>query len=77
MATKDEKGRILDEYAKTTGMHRKSAIRLLNRSVTGQVPKRRGRKAEIWVGGRRGAEISVGGVRPSMPLSGCALSSRR
>ena len=40
-----EKGRILDEFCATTGMHRKAAIRLLNR--TGRPSgERRGRPAE-------------------------------
>jgi len=30
-ATKEEKGRILDEFTKTSGLHRKASIRLLNR----------------------------------------------
>lgn len=37
-----EKGRILDEFCATTGMHRKAAIRLLNRKV-GPAVTRRGR----------------------------------
>ena len=39
-AGRKEKGRILDEFCETTGMHRKAAIRLLNQR-TG--PKKRGR----------------------------------
>lgn len=31
LANREEKKRILDEFCGTTGMHRKSAIRLLNR----------------------------------------------
>ncbi len=37
-----EKGRILDEFCATTGMHRKAAIRLLNRKA-GPAVTRRGR----------------------------------
>lgn len=37
-----EKGRILDEFCETTGMHRKAAIRLLNRSGSAP-PVRSGR----------------------------------
>ena len=44
IATKEEKGKILDEFAKTTGLHRKSVIRLLNRPVRRGLTKRRGRK---------------------------------
>lgn len=46
-----EKGRILDEFCATTGMHRKAAIRLLNRKV-GPERSRRGRPR------RYGAEVS-------------------
>lgn len=44
-AGRAEKGRILDEFCATTGMHRKAAIRLLNRtgSPSGE---RRGRPAQ-------------------------------
>lgn len=41
-ATKDEKGRILDEYCRTTGCHRKAAIRLLRRGPLRRA-RRRGR----------------------------------
>ena len=45
-ASKEEKGKILDEFTKVTGIHRKAAIRLLNRVVRHSNPKRRGRKRE-------------------------------
>jgi hypothetical protein len=35
-ARKKEKGRILDEFCQTTGLHRKAAIRLLRTSPPGQ-----------------------------------------
>jgi len=41
---KEEKGRILSEFAKATGMHRKSAIRLLHGPMGGGIGRRRGRK---------------------------------
>lgn len=41
-ATREEKGKMLDEFTKVTGLHRKAAIRLLHRHQTG-VCKRRGR----------------------------------
>jgi hypothetical protein len=41
-ATKAEKGRMLDEFIKVTGLHRKAAIRLLRERAVG-VRKRRGR----------------------------------
>ncbi len=45
--SREEKGIILDEFTKTTGMHRKAAIRLLNRPTTrGMAIKRRGRPRE-------------------------------
>jgi hypothetical protein len=41
-SSREEKGRILDEFTKVTGLHRKAAIRLLNRRKSG-TSKRRGR----------------------------------
>lgn len=45
-ASKEEKGKILDEFTKVTGLHRKAAIRLLNRINHPRVEKRRGRPPE-------------------------------
>ena len=45
-AGKKEKGRILDEFVKVTGYHRKAAVRLLRRSRTRQGATRRGRPAK-------------------------------
>lgn len=42
LAGRVEKGRLLDEFCATTGMHRKAAIRLLNRKA-GPVASKRGR----------------------------------
>ncbi|MBI2829940.1 MAG: transposase [Chloroflexi bacterium] len=42
--SKLEKGRILNEFIQVTGMHRKAAIRLLNRGTQSGTLKRRGRK---------------------------------
>lgn len=43
-ASKPEKGKILDEFIQVTGMHRKAAIRLLNKTSRTVMLKRRGRK---------------------------------
>ncbi|MBM3120028.1 MAG: transposase family protein [Chloroflexi bacterium] len=43
-ATKEEKGKILDEFTQVTGFHRKAAIRLLNRVKRLTSARRRGRK---------------------------------
>jgi hypothetical protein len=51
-----EKGRILDEFCLTTGMHRKAAIRLLNRKV-GPRERRKGRPR------RYGAEVGAAVVK--------------
>lgn len=50
-AGKEEKGKILDEFTKVTRIHRKAAIRLLNRVLPHSTRKRRGRKREY------GAEV--------------------
>jgi hypothetical protein len=42
-ATRQEKGRILDEYCRTTGCHRKAAIRRLGGSGAGRSGRRPGR----------------------------------
>ncbi len=43
-ATKKEKGRVLDEFCPTTGLHRKTAIKLLSgRGRPGPVPRKKGR----------------------------------
>jgi len=43
-ASKEEKGKMLDEFIRVTGFHRKAAIRLLNRVSRPTLGKRRGRK---------------------------------
>ena len=43
-ASKEEKSKMLDEFIKNTGFHRKAAIRLLNRASRLTSGKRRGRK---------------------------------
>jgi hypothetical protein len=45
-ATKAGKGALLDEFIQVTGLHRKSAIRLLNSRTEYEGKKRRGRKKE-------------------------------
>ena len=45
-ASKKEKGKILDEFTRVAGYHRKAAIRLLRRSSQSMVNKRRGRPQE-------------------------------
>ena len=42
-ASKEEKGKMLDEFTKVTGLHRKAAIRLLHRLGRAGVSKRPGR----------------------------------
>jgi len=42
-ASREEKGRILDEFTRVTGLHRKAAIRLLNRVFASSGQGRRGR----------------------------------
>jgi hypothetical protein len=44
-ASKEEKGKMLDEFTQVTGLHRKAAIRLLNRPSQPGAGKRRGRPA--------------------------------
>ena len=46
LASKKEKGRILDEFTKVTGYHRKATIRLLHRVSEPSANKKRGRPRE-------------------------------
>ena len=43
-ATKEEKGKILDEFTQVIGCHRKAAIRLLHRKGSPRQTRRRGRR---------------------------------
>jgi hypothetical protein len=47
---KEEKGKILDEFTKVTGLHRKAAIRQLNNVLKLTLQKRRGRKRQYNAG---------------------------
>ncbi|MCJ7828301.1 MAG: transposase family protein [Dehalococcoidia bacterium] len=49
-ASKEEKGKMLDEFTKVTGLHRKAAIRLLHRSGQSRAGKRRGRPRKYGTG---------------------------
>lgn len=49
-ATKEEKGEMLDEFTQVTGLHRKAAIRLLNRLSQSRAGKRRGRPRKYDTG---------------------------
>ena len=48
--TRKDKGRILDEFTRVTGYHRKAAIRLLSRDHRENVKSRRGRAKEYGAG---------------------------
>ena len=49
-ASKEEKGKMLDEFTKVTGLHRKAAIRLLHRPGRAGVSKRLGRPCRYGTG---------------------------
>lgn len=51
-ASKEEKGRVLDEFCAVTGYHRKAAVRLLSRAAR-DVGRRRGRRRQY------GREVAV------------------
>ena len=48
-ASKPEKGKILDEFTKVTGCHRKAAIRLLHRFNQPKTNKKRGRPRQYGI----------------------------
>ncbi len=49
-ASKEEKGKMLDEFTKVTGLHRKAAIRLLRRLGQPRTSQRRGRLRQYGSG---------------------------
>jgi hypothetical protein len=49
-ASRKGKGKMLDEFTQVTGLHRKAAIRLLNRQGQPVASKRRGRKRKYGTG---------------------------
>ena len=49
-ASKEEKGKILDEFTRVTELHRKAAIRLLNHVIKPSDKKRRGRRRKYDAG---------------------------
>ena len=77
-ARKKEKGRILDEFCQTTGMHRKAATRLLGRSRRlAAVPRKRGRPprygpevkealVKVWEAGDRMCGKLLAAVLPAL-----------
>jgi hypothetical protein len=65
---KRSKAKILDEFVQATGLHRKSAIRLLNRGE-GKAPKRRGRPRLY------GADV-VAALKVTWEASDCLCSRR-
>jgi len=48
-ASRKDKGKMLDEFTQVTGLHRKAAIRMLNRSSRSRVSKRGGRPRKYGV----------------------------
>jgi len=77
-AGKREKGRILDEFCQTTGLHRKAAIRLLGRGRgLAEAPKKKGRPrrygpevteplVKVWEAGDRMCGKLLVGVLPAL-----------
>ena len=49
-ASREEKGKMLDEFTQVTGLHRKAAIRLLNRLSRPETGKRSGRPSKYGIG---------------------------
>lgn len=64
-----EKGRILDEFTKVTGYHRKAVIRLLHRDSQPETNKRRGRP-------RQYRAIVVGALRVAWEATNRLCSKR-
>ena len=56
-ASKEEKGKMLDEFTQVTGLHRKAAIRLLHRLGQPRTGKRRGRPRKYGTGAQEGLRV--------------------
>jgi len=69
-SSKEEKGKMLDEFTQVTGLHRKAAIRLLNRLSQPRASKRRGRP-------RRYGTEEVTGALKTIWEAGDRLCSKR
>ncbi len=57
-ASKEEKGKMLDEFTQVTGLHRKAAIRLLRWPGQPRTGKRRGRPRKYGVGAEEALRVS-------------------
>lgn len=60
-SSKTEKGKILDEFTKVTGYHRKAAIRLLRQTSKPMAHKKRGRPRAVQRGRGWGTTGHLGG----------------
>lgn len=56
-ASREEKGKMLDEFTQVTGLHRKAAIRLLNQLSQVGVGKRRGRPRKYGTGAQEALKV--------------------
>jgi hypothetical protein len=56
-ASREEKGKMLDEFTQVTGLHRKAAIRLLHRLGQPRTGKRRGRPRKYGTGAAEGLRV--------------------
>ena len=56
-ASREEKGKMLDEFTQVTGLHRKAAIRLLHRQSQPRTGKRRGRPRKYGTGAAEGLRV--------------------
>ena len=64
LASKKEKGKILDQFTKVTGCHRKGAIRLFRRANQPRANKKRGRPRAVWFCCGGSTEDGLGSHRP-------------
>src|SRR5690348_6930990 len=71
---RDERGRILDEFAAVTGYHRKHAMRLLR--AAGEPAKwSAARPPDLRSGCSRGADPGLGGIRPDLRQTAAAAAT--
>ena len=75
-SSKEEKTRILDEFVRVTGYHRKHAVRVLRDRAAEREPGRRDSAARLRRGGAPSARRALGSVRPDLrEAAGAAPSS--
>ena len=65
-ACRTEKSRLLDEFIRVTGYHRKSAVRVLSGTKPTRSARGAGQAFGVWTGGEGRPLGGLGGLGPSV-----------